>query len=226
MLPAILAAHLFPAAQTFKMRDRRADFFLIRAPATEQIKIGARGYLRTTKQSVAAGTFIVISAHDGEYLCRIESIRPGVASADLKEASFSRFDIDGAVPFEIDGIQFRPLPARPGYFLSAQPLPLKNVEPANVAGIKKLLFTIEGLTNKGYEALLVSLDDVSIGKLDRIIDFSDKNVIFLGTREGKLGMIYEEQGIYKHAVLSANALEKFRDSIHFFIMLRKLGQNR
>lgn len=206
--------------------DRRADYFVIRAPAADPIEIGSRGYLRTTDRSSPAGTFIVIDRHGGEYLCRIESIQPGVVSTDLKEVSFSRPNSDGGTPFKINGIQFRPLPARPGYFLSAQPVPIKNIEPANLAGIKKLLFTIEGRTNKGYEALLVSLEDVSSWNLDRIIDFSDKNIIFLGTREGKLGMIYEEQGIFKHAALSANALEKFRDSIHFFIMLRKSGQNK
>jgi hypothetical protein len=224
LLLAITAATCLEGRETYKMTARRADYFIITANKGDTIEIGSRGCIVAQHRQSALGTFVVIDRHGQEYLCEIQSLRPGATPGETDRASFSRPDTGSttALTLDIGGILFRPLAAHPGYLLSAQPVPVSTIDPVDTSGIKQCLFTVEKETNGAYAAELVSLEDVSRWRLDDTIDFSAKNTILLGTREGNLGMIYEEGGVCKHTAISANALKKFKDTMYFYIILKKL----
>lgn len=224
MLLAITAANCLGGIETYEMTARRAGYFIITANKSDTIEIGSRGYILAAHRQSPLGTFVVIDRHGLEYLCEIQSLRPGTPPTGADRASFSRPDSGRTTALGIGGILFRPLAANPDYLLSAQPVPVSSIEPVDTSGIKQRLFAVEQKTGGAYTAELVRLEDVSSWRLNRRIDFSAKNVILLGTREGNLGMIYEEGGVFKHTALSVNALKKFKDTMYFYIILKKLKQ--
>jgi hypothetical protein len=62
--------------------------------------------------------------------------------------------------------------------------------------------------------------------LAKIIDFADKNKIFLGTVEGNLSMIYEENGVLQSTRISFDTLKKFKDDIVFHVVLEKRDKRK
>lgn len=217
--------YLYPL-ETYKVTQQRANYFLVKIPLTDKITIGTRGNLYLEHQKRPVGTFKVTDVKDDECLCVIESIRP-----DIDNSRISRISIIPAPGQQkskhkspplliIKGVRFIHLAGNGRYYLSEPPVPLKTIEPLSVAGIKNLLYQIEE-ENHSYRADFIRFTQIRPLGLDKILDFSDKNRIYLGTVEGKLSMIYQENGVFLYTQISSSTLKKFRNNIFFHVMLEK-----
>jgi hypothetical protein len=219
--------YIFPyPLETYKVTQQRADYFLVKIPLANKITIGTPGDLYLEHQKVPVGTFKVIDVKDNECLCVIESIRPGLTNNRISRISFTsrpgqqKSKHKPLPPLIIKGVRFIHLGNNGTYYLSVPPIPLKTIEPLSAAGIKNLLFQIEE-KNHRYRADFIRFTRIRPLGLDKIIDFADKNRIYLGTVEGKLSMIYQENGVFLYTRISSSTLKKFRNDIFFHVMLEK-----
>jgi len=224
----IAPLHLYPLypQETYKVTQPRANYFLVKMPLTSKITIGTRGNLFLENQKAPMGTFKVTDVKDDECLCVIESIRPGIDSSRLSRISFTpgpdqqKSKNKSLPPLIVKGLRFIHLADNGNYYLSEPPIPLKTIESLSVAGIKNLLYQIEE-ENHRYRADFIRFTQIRSLGLDKIIDFTDKNRIYLGTVEGKLSMIYQENGVFSYTQISSSTLKKFSNNIFFHVMLEK-----
>jgi hypothetical protein len=221
----ITQLHLYPQ-ETYKVTQQRANYFLVKIPLTKNVTIGSRGNLFLEHQKAPVGTFKVTDVKDDECLCVIESIRPDIDNSRISRISFTpdpalqKSKHKSLPPLIIKGVRFIHLAENGKYYLSESPIPLKTIEPLSVAGIKHLLYQIEE-KNHRYRADFIRFTQIRPLGLDKIIDFTDKKRIYLGTVEGKLSMIYKENGVFLYTQISSSTLKKFRNDIFFHVMLEK-----
>lgn len=223
-------------AELFKLESRRAGFFILDVPPAGNVSTGTEGllYLRAAKNNNGtaanepAGTFKVLEIHDGKCLCGIVSIRPGTDASKITGAAWKKNNPKPPAPkpvsltFEGGKIDFLPLPggtANKRYYISNRPFPLDKVEPLTVSGLKSLLSRVEKQTGKRYRTEFIRFSQVRSLAVDRVIDFSDKNKIILGTRDGKLCMINSEDGELHTTFMSPATLEKFKTDLYLYIIL-------
>jgi hypothetical protein len=90
----------------------------------------------------------------------------------------------------------------------------------SIAGIKNLLYEIEKESPR-FSADFIHFSQIRSLGLDKIIDFTDKNKIYLGIVEGKLSMMYQENGVFQYTQISSHTLKKFKNDIFFHVMLEK-----
>ena len=224
----ITQLYLYPQypQETYKVTQQRANYFLVKIPLANKIPIGTQGNLYPEHQKAPVGTFKVIDVKDDECLCVIESMRPGINTSRISRISFTsgpgqrKSKHKSLSPLIIKGVRFIHLGGNGTYYLSEPPIPLKTIEPLSAAGIKNLLYQIEE-KNHRYRADFLRFTRIRPLGLDKIIDFTDKNKIYLGTVEGKLSMIYQENGVFLYTQISSGTLKKFRNDIFFHVMLEK-----
>lgn len=231
LLLALGTVCLYPG-ETFEISERRAAYFIIRKDNADRIKIGSRGNIFDNSSKTPVGTFKVIDVYKSECLCLIESLAPGINSEDTRLVSF--IYVNEKVPqigstslkpgpgrIIVCGIRFTQLSNNTEYYLSNEPFPVQKIEPLNISGIKNILYKIEKETNNRFSADLVSLERINRLRLNRRFNLTDKNKIFLGVKAGKIGMIYEEGYALQHMEISSDTLLKFKETMFFYIMLRK-----
>lgn len=219
------------AAETFEINEMRAAYFIIEPDAGTKIDTGSTGALLTDRSMEPAGTCKVIDVHEGRCLCIVESVKPGINTADLTRVSFKKEDNapdsrrasrqPAVEPMTVGDIRFTRLNNDKEYYLSGKPVRVKNIEPAAISGIKKVLFQIEEETNKRFRADLVSLEHIDRLGLHRYFKTTGDKKIFLGTKAGKIGMIYEENTVLQHMEISPGTLDKFKENMYFYIILKK-----
>lgn len=231
LLLALGTLYLYPI-QTYRVSERRADYFIVKEVNTGKIKIGSAGNIFNNRSENPIGTFKVIDVYQNECLCLIESVEPGINIDEIHRVSFinlpeqaiknlSLSSKPGADKIIVKGIRFSRLSDHKEYYLSLKPVPAHAINPLNIAGIKKILFQIEEETDNRFSADLLSLAHINQLGLEKRLDFSDKERIFLGAAAGKLVMIYEEGNILQHMEISSAALAKFKENMFFFIILKK-----
>jgi hypothetical protein len=217
--------YLYPV-ETYKITGQRANYFIVKIPPAEKITVGRQGHLYLDNQNTPAGIFKVLEVKDNECLCVIESMAPGIDRSDISKISFiprpgqEKSKHKEISPFIVKGVRFIHLVEKGNYYLSEPPVPLKTIEPLSIAGIKNLLYEIEK-ENPGFSADFIGFSQIGPLGLDKIIDFSDKNRIYLGIVEGKLSMIYQENGVFQYTQISSHTLKKFKKDIFFHVMLEK-----
>lgn len=227
---------LYPGAgETFEISEMRAAYFIIKRDGSAKITTGSTGALLTGSSLEPAGTCKVIDVYEDRCLCIIESVKPGVDTAGLTRVSFKKegnaLDSHAAArkpaveSMTVNDTRFTRLSHDKEYYLSAKPVRVKNIEPAAISGIKKVLFQIEEKSNKKFRADLVSLELIGRLGLQRFFKPTKDNKIFLGTKAGKVGMIYEENTLLQHMEISPGTLEKFKDDMYFYIILKKKTKN-
>lgn len=210
-------AYLYPL-DTYKITQKRANYFIVKIPLTEKITIGTRGNLYLPDHEAPVGTFKVIDLEDDECLCLVESIHPGIDGSRLSGISFTTHK--PLPPLIIKGVRFIHLVGSVKYYLSKPPVPLKTIEPLSIAGIKNFLYQIEK-ENRRFRADFIRFSQIRPLGLDKIIDFADKDRIYLGTVEGKLSLIYRENGVLQYTEISSQTLKKFKEDIFFHVILEK-----
>ncbi|MCP4151153.1 MAG: hypothetical protein GY757_25640 [bacterium] len=189
------------------------------------ISPGSNGLLYLDKNSKPAGSFILLDKSPHQYLCRIDSLSPGVNKAHLKWAAFTPPNSPQKnISLKIAGqiVNFHPLSTTNHYFLSQSPFPLKNISPRNVTGIKEFLYSIEKSLKHLYQADLIRLDQIRPLNLEKYIDFNDNKKVFLGTNDGQVCMVFPENGEFQGTRLSAASLKKFQEDFLFFVLLKKV----
>ncbi len=217
--------YLYPV-ETYKITQQRAHYFIVKTPLTETITNGTRGNLYLEDQNTPVGIFKVLEVKDNECLCVIESIAPGIDSSFISEVSFTpgpgmeKSKSKPNPPLMVKGLRFVHLAGKGEYYLSEPPVPLRTIEPLSIAGIKNLLYEIEK-ENPRFSADFIGFSQIRSLGLDKIIDFTDKNRIYLGIVEGKLSMIYRENGVFQYTQISSHTLKKFKNDIFFHVMLEK-----
>jgi hypothetical protein len=216
---------LYPL-ETYKITQQRANYFIVKTPLAEKITSGMRGNLYLEDQNTPVGIFKVLEVKDNECLCMIESIVPGIDSSRISGISFTpgpgqeKSKHKPLPPLIVKGLRFIHLAGNGKYYLSEPPVPLKTIEPLSIAGIKNLLYQIEE-ENLRYRADFIRFSQIRPLGLDKIIDFTGKNRIYLGTVAGKLSMIYRENNVFQYTQISSSTLKKFRNDIFFHVMLEK-----
>ena len=231
IIPVILAvwslAHLYLyPLETYKITGQRANYFIVKTPMTETITMGRRGNLYLEDQNTPVGMFKVLEIKDNECLCIIESIAPGIDGSRISKISFTpgpgreKSKPKVIPPIIIKGVRFIHLAGKGKYYLSEPPVPLKTIEPLSIAGIKNLLYEIEK-ENSRFSADFIHFSQIHPLGLDKIIDFTNKNRIYLGIVEGKLSMIYRENSVFQYTPISSHTLKKFKNDIFFHVMLEK-----
>lgn len=214
---------LYPV-ETYKITQQRANYFIVKIPMAKKITMGRRGNLYLEDQNTPVGIFRVLEVKDNECLCAIESIAPGIDSSRISEISFTpgpgqeKSKHKPTPPLILKGVRFIHLARNGKYYLSEPPVPLKNIEPLSITGIKNFLYEIEK-ENPRFSADFIGFTQIRTLGLDKIIDFTDKNKIYLGIMEGKLSMIYQENGVFQHTQISSHTLKKFKNDIFFHVML-------
>ena len=204
----------------YKITERRADYFIIKI--NEHVKIGSRGTIYSPNKKTPDGTFKVIDVNRNECLCVIETISPDGNKNRIDRVFFKNGEnARKTINIRVTGISFTQLVTNKKYFLSDQPIPIIKADPLNLSGIKKILFQIEKNTKNAFSADLISFDQIQQFELKKKINFSDKNKIYLGTHDGLLSMIYEQNGIFHHTIISPLTMKKFKNTIYFYIILRK-----
>jgi hypothetical protein len=217
--------YLYPV-ETYKITQQRAHYFIVKTPLAETITIGTRGNLYLEDQNTPVGIFKVLAVENNECLCVIESIAPGIDSSLISEVSFTpgpgmeKSKSKPNPPLMVKGLRFVHLVGKSKCYLSEPPVPLKTIEPLSIARIKNLLYEIEK-ENPRFSADFIRFTQIRSLGLDKIIDFTDKNRIYLGIVEGKLSMIYQENGVFQYTQISSHTLKKFKDDIFFHVMLEK-----
>lgn len=217
--------YLYPV-ETYKITHQRANYFIVKTPLADKITNGTRGNLYLEDKSTPVGIFIVLEVKDNECLCMIESIGPGIDSSLISEISFTpgpgqrKSQHKPLAPLIVKGLRFIHLVDSGKYYLSEPPVPLKTIEPLSIAGIKNLLYEIEK-ENPRFSADFIGFSQIRSLGLDKIIDFTNKNRIYLGIVEGKLSMIYRENGVFQYTRVSSHTLKKFKNDIFFHVMLEK-----
>ncbi|NIM14023.1 MAG: hypothetical protein GTO45_18410 [Candidatus Aminicenantes bacterium] len=230
-----LYLYLFPA-ETVEIAQQRANYFIIKGPLAVKTTIGARGTIYVENQEESIGTFKVIDvdAAGNEYLCVVDSIRPGVNidSTRFHRAAFEtnqktqhnkKREIYLNLTVNHKRLRFKRLIDYDDgkYYLSEKAIPIKTIEPMNTTGIKNLLYKIETDVQQQFSANLINFAQIQPLGLAKIIDFADKNKIFLGTVEGNLSMIYDENGVLQSTRISSDTLKKFKDDMVFHVVLEK-----
>ncbi len=215
-----LFLYLFPVVpiETYKITGQRANYFIVKTPLADKISGGSRGNLFLAGQNTPVGVFKVLDVNDNECLCVIESIAPGIDSSLISVVSFTPGPGLEIPPLMIKGLRFILLADNGKYYLSVPPVPLKTIEPLSIAGIKKLLFEIEKEYPR-FSADFIHFSRIETLGLDKVIDFSDKNRIYLGIVDDKLSMIYRENGVFQFTEISSLTLEKFKNDIFFHVLL-------
>jgi hypothetical protein len=151
---------------------------------------------------------------------------PGIDSSLISRISFTpgpgqeKSKHKPIPPLVVKGVRFIHLAGKDKYYLSEPPVPLKTIEPLSIAGIKNLLYEIEK-ENSRFSADFIRFNQIYPLGLDKIIDFTDKKRIYLGIVEGKLSMIYQENGVFQYTQISSHTLKKFKNDIFFHVMLVK-----
>jgi hypothetical protein len=204
--------------ETYKITGQRANYFIVKTPLAKKLTNGTRGNLYLEDQNTPVGIFKVLELNDNECLCVMESIAPGIDSSLISEVSFTPGTAQEKPPLMIKGLRFIHLAGNGKYYLSEPPVPLKTIEPLSIAGIKNLLYEIEK-ENPRFSADFVRFSQIHPLGLDKIIDFSDKNRIYLGIVEGKLSMISRENGVFQYTLISSHTLKKFKNDIFLHVML-------
>jgi hypothetical protein len=230
-----LHLYLFPV-KTVEISQQRANYFIIKGPLAVKTSVGARGtiYVENREESIGTFTVIDIDAAGDEYLCVVDSIRPGINidSTRFQRAAFERNqknqhnkkqEIYLNLTVNNMRLRFKRLTGYDDgkYYLSEKGIHIKTIEPLSITGIKNLLYKIETNVQRQFSANLISFAQIQPLGLAKIIDFADKNKIFLGTVEGNLGMIYEENGVLQFTRISSDTLKKFKDDIVFHVILEK-----
>jgi len=225
-------------SNTYKITERRANYFVIEIKQSQTSSIPTEGFVYIDNRNINpgnhAGTFTVIDQEDNRLLCRLESIRPGIDGSLLKYAVLNIAaktkspqppKINNVPPFTVNNIRFIHLSAqniRAGkFFISAKPLAVKSVTPLSISGIKTLLIDIEKNSPPGFSANLIRLTQIRPLELTRTIDFNDKHKLYLGIADGKLCMIAEENGLLQSTALSDTTLNKFKNNLYFYVLLEK-----
>jgi hypothetical protein len=217
--------YLYPV-ETYKITQQRANYFIVKTPLAEKITSGTRGNLYLEDQNTPVGIFKVLEVKDHECLCVIESIGPGIDSSLISKIYFTpgpgqeKSKHKSFAPLIVKGLRFIHLAGSGKYYLSEPPVPLKTIESLSIAGIKNLLYEIEK-ENPRFSADFIRFTQIRPLGLDKIIDFTDKNKIYLGIVEGKLSMIYQENGVFQYTRISSYTLKKFKNDIFFHVMLEK-----
>jgi hypothetical protein len=214
-----LYLYLFPV-ETYKITGPRANYFIVKTPLADKISRDTRGNLFLADQKTPVGIFKVLEVKDNECLCVMESIAPGIDSSRISEVSFTPGPGREKTPLTVRGLRFIHLAGNGQYYLSVPAVPLDTIEPLSIAGIKNLLFEIEK-ENPRFSADFIRFSQIEPLELDKVIDFSDKKKIYLGIVEGKLSMIYREEGVFQYTQISSYTLEKFKNDIFFHVMLEK-----
>ncbi len=217
--------YLYPI-ETYKITGQRAHYFIVKTPLAKTITSGTRGNLYLEDQKPPVGIFKVLEVKDNECLCVMESIAPGIDSSRITEVSFTagpgkeKSKSKPIPPLMVKGLRFIHLAGNSKYYLSEPPVPLKTIESLSTAGIKNLLYEIEK-EDPRFSADFIHFTQIHPLGLDKIIDFTDKNRIYLGIVEGKLSMIYQENGVFQYTQISSHTLKKFKNDIFFHVMLEK-----
>lgn len=211
------------AAKSFPITHQRAGYFIIETTTPDYPGTGTPGYLFVKGNDSFIGTCKVIDTYGKEYLCKIESIAPQHHGRRLHRVSFDMVEptIKKTIDLGSRQLEFKSRPGEKNRLLSNTPIPLRAVEPLNLSGIKKILYTIEKTTEHTYSADLLDFYQVRQWNLNRSINFAHKDNIYIGTVDGDLCMIFEENGILKHTSISPATLEKFKDHIYFYITITK-----
>ncbi len=233
----VLHLHLYPfPPETIEISEQRANYFILKGPPAAIPTIGTKGTIYGENQVEPLGTFKVIDvdAAGNEYLCAADYIRPGVNINNTRfhRAAFvttreNRDKKKGATYLDLTvnhkRLRFKRLTAynHGKYYLSDKAIPMKTIKPTNITGIKNLLFEIEADAQEQFSANLINFAQIQPLGLTKIIDFADKNKIFLGTVEGNLSMIFEENGVLQSTRISSAALKKFKDDMVFHVVLEK-----
>lgn len=235
-----LHLYLFPA-ETIEISQQRANYFIIKGPLAVKTTVGARGTIYVENREDSIGTFKVIDvdAASDEYLCVVDSIRPGVNinntrfhraafETNQKNQHNKKREIYLNLTVNNKRLRFKQLTGTGDgkYYLSEKAIPIKTIEPMNTTGIKNLLYKIETDVQQQFSANLIGFAQIQPLKLAKIIDFADKNKIFLGTVEGNLSMIYEENGVLQFTRISSDTLKKFKDDIVFHVVLEKRDKGK
>jgi hypothetical protein len=203
--------------------------------------IGTKGTIYVDNREESIGTFKVIDvdAAGNEYLCAVDSIRPGVNINNTRfhRAAFEtnqmnqhnkKQEIYLNLTVNNKRLRFKRLTGYNDgkYYLSEKSIPIKTIEPMNTTGIKNLLYKIETDVQQQFSANLIGFAQIQPLGLAKIIDFADKNKIFLGTVEGNLSMIYEENSVLQFTRISSDTLKKFEDDIVFHVVLEKRDKRK
>lgn len=223
--------------ETARIASRRAGYFILPLPTTMIARTGSTGelYLHGHIPGIdqPAGSFMVIDIANNQCLCRIETLRPGI---DEKKISTAGWPVKEGfskprqtvlpppvnITLNRQQLLFMPLPGLNGYYLSQKPFPVEHIEPFTIQGIKQMLFRLEAQTQKKFRADFIPFERVNQLELNRLIDFSNKDRVFLGTREGKVCMISREGDIFQATPLSPTTLERFKKDIYIYVLLIKL----
>lgn len=217
--------YLYPM-KTYEITQQRANYFIVKTPLAVKITSGMRGNLYLEDQNTPVGIFKVLEVKDNECLCVMESIAAGIDSSRISKVSFipapgmETSKQKAIPPLMVKGLRFIHLAGSGKYYLSEPPVPLETIEPLSITGIKNLLYEIEK-ENPRFSADFIRFSQIGPLGLDKVIDFSDKNKIYLGIVEGKLSMIYRENGVFQYTRISSHTLEKFKNDIIFYVMLEK-----
>ncbi len=216
---AHLYLYLYPV-ETYKITGQRANYFIVNTPLADKISRDTRGNLYLAEQKTPVGIFKVQEVSNNECLCVIESIAPGIDSSRISEVSFTLGPGREKPPLMVRGLRFIHLAGNGQYYLSVPAVPLETIEPLSIAGIKKLLFEIEKETPR-FSADFIRFSQIESLGLDKVIDFSDKNRIYLGIVDDKLSMIYQENGVFQFMQISSHTLVKFKNDIVFHVLLEQ-----
>jgi hypothetical protein len=211
--------YLYPV-KTYKITQPRANYFIVKTSPGDKITNGTRGNLYLEDQNTPVGIFKVLEVKDNECLCVMEPVAPGIDSSRISKVSFIPAPGMEKSPLMVKGLRFIHLAGSGKYYLSEPPVPLETIVPLSITGIKNLLYEIEK-ENPRFSADFIRFSQIGPLGLDKVIDFSDKNKIYLGIVEGKLSMIYRENGVFQYTPISSHTLEKFKNDIIFYVMLEK-----
>lgn len=204
-----------------KIIHRRHLYFTLLKEGPAEVPTGTSGEIYMDKDASAAGTFKIIDQSETEYLCKLDAVQKEMkqklqwAVIRMEKPKIRRAAI------QVGSFSFDPVPNAPDSFISTMPHPMKNVSPLTTMGIKEYLFRLENQSGKKYSANLIAFESLHSMNLTGRFKAIGKKKIMLGTREGRICMIYREGSNYQCSRISDESIKKFKTSLCFYIILKK-----
>ena len=114
---------------------------------------------------------------------------------------------------KIEGLRFRRISSFK--FITEKPICANKIDNISFKGIYDFLENLRSIHKQNYKIELMTIFDVK-----RYVKI-DSSRIFLGTSEGRVVMLYNENGKIAHGFITESTIKKFRNNIFFHLMLLK-----
>jgi hypothetical protein len=193
------------------------------AKPTAKIAIGSEGLVYGQDKNKALGKCQVIDINGDEYLCFLSSWPSAAENKNISSVDFIANNVSMGNPpgtITVRQIEFSSLPGQNKFYISSRPLPASRIEPFDSESIRNFLAQIEQASQNRFQADLVSMEYINLRRLPPELISSDKKKIYLGTSEGKLGMIERERSSIRFSPISDSTMKKFKAAIIFHVVLQ------